>query len=104
MKSRHKRLLENPSSNARRSPVWLIPAVAIGALIIGAILLLARAGQKPYESEVKGSPRLAVDKEEIDYGNVKLGTTVETVFRVKNVGDQMLSIMGEPTVEVVEGC
>ena len=53
---------------------------------------------------VTGAPRVVVDQELVDYGEVKFDTSIETVFRVRNVGDQPLKILGEPQVELVEGC
>jgi hypothetical protein len=58
-----------------------------------------------YEPEVEGAPKLAViSSETVDYGDVKLGTTVETVFQIQNIGDENLHIVGEPVVELIEGC
>lgn len=54
--------------------------------------------------EVKGSPSLKVDKENVDLGKVKLGNTVDVAFTLTNVGDQPLKLTEQPYVEVVEGC
>jgi hypothetical protein len=54
----------------------------------------------PYQ----GGPRLAVDREEIDFGTVRFGKMVQARFRLKNVGDQPLQIATAPRVEAVEGC
>ncbi len=87
--------------------VWALLAGA--GLILAAALLLLRP--QPYQvaedfvPEVEGAPRVAlVSDEVIDYGDVPLNTTVETVFRFRNTGDQVLQVLGEPTVELVEGC
>jgi hypothetical protein len=66
-------------------------------------------GQKQFDSnfepEVSGAPRVEVVQDDvIDYGDVKLGTTVTTTYNVRNVGDETLAILGEPIVELVEGC
>jgi hypothetical protein len=51
-----------------------------------------------------GAPRLGVDQTVIDEGYVKFNVPVRTVFELSNVGDQPLTILGEPTVQLVEGC
>jgi hypothetical protein len=45
-----------------------------------------------------------VDQTTIDEGDVKLGQTIRSAFRLQNAGDQPLQILGEPQVEVIEGC
>ena len=54
--------------------------------------------------EVAGAPRLKVDRESQNLGDIKLGTTVRTAVELTNVGDQPLRITEKPSVEVVEGC
>ena len=49
-------------------------------------------------------PRVAVDTERIDYGDVAYNTQIRTIFNVKNVGDETLRILGVPQVELIEGC
>ena len=51
-----------------------------------------------------GQPSALIDRTNFDYGDVKLGSTIQTVFNVKNVGDKDLVFQGEPRVEVIEGC
>jgi hypothetical protein len=40
----------------------------------------------------------------VDEGYLKLGTSIQTTFRLSNVGTQPLQILGEPQVQLVEGC
>jgi hypothetical protein len=54
--------------------------------------------------EVSGRPSLEVDKELIDFGDVKLNTNLTFDLRLTNVGDEPLRISEAPYVEVVEGC
>jgi hypothetical protein len=99
---------------ANNNMQWIIGGLAGGAVLIIAALVLGvfqgddSASPQPFdpnfEPEVTGAPSVAVDQEVIDYGDVKLGTTVTTVFNVRNVGDEPLQILGEPRVELVEGC
>jgi hypothetical protein len=89
-------------------------AVAGVIVVIGAVaLVLARDDQDSPSSSlidpnftpaVSGGPRVEVPQDYVDYGEVKLGETVKTVFEVRNVGDQTLTILGEPRVELIEGC
>lgn len=95
---------------------WLLAGAAGAVLLIIAALALASrqngsgaAGQKAFdpnfEPEVRGAPRVEVlPQEVIDYGDVKLGTTITTTYQVRNVGDRPLVILGEPQVELVQGC
>jgi hypothetical protein len=80
--------------------------------ILGAALLAGLTTWAVYPSPsplgaavpYQGGPRLAVDREEIDFGSVRFDKMVQARFRLKNVGDQPLQIATAPRVEVVEGC
>jgi len=106
------------SNTRKRAPNsarhWLV-AGAVGAvlLILAALALASRQDESPsqkvfdpdFEPQVTGAPRLEVlPQDVIDYGAVKLGTPITTVYTVRNVGDEPLLIYGEPRVELVEGC
>lgn len=52
----------------------------------------------------QGGPRIVVQEESYDYGEVKLEDWVEAVFHVQNVGDAPLTIIGQPAVRTIEGC
>ena len=54
--------------------------------------------------EAGENPRLRVDRESIDLGDVKLGTMVEAAFVLTNTGGQTLRLSEPPYIEVVEGC
>jgi hypothetical protein len=62
-----------------------------------------QANSTPLQQTVKG-PRLAVDRTTIDDGNVKFNTPLQAVFILNNTGNQPLQILGEPQVELIEGC
>ncbi len=55
-------------------------------------------------AQVTGQPKLAVDREQIDFGKVPLDKTVKATFKLTNVGDQPLQILSQPVVEVKQGC
>ena len=93
----------------RLQPVWLaiIGTALLGGLVLLIVGLINRSGGNTdpnFKAEVSGAPRVAVAQDTVDHGNVKLGTTVESDYKIRNVGDKDLVILGEPQVEVVEGC
>jgi predicted membrane channel-forming protein YqfA (hemolysin III family) len=80
-------------------------------LVLGGIIILIGvlffAFRKPTAAnipEVTGKPRLKVDKQKVDLGNMKLGSTAFVSFELKNVGDQVLQFTQTPTIQVIEGC
>lgn len=87
-------------------PTWLLPAVIVGAVVIllAIVAVITGTRREPFEPEVTGEPRAEVDQSSVDHGLVRFNQPVESVFRVRNVGDQPLTILGEPRVELVEGC
>lgn len=83
--------------------LWKLLSIA-GLTLISSLFVFVLSTQESFEPEAEG-PRLAILGEEtIDYGDVKLDTTIETVIQVKNVGDSVLVFNGEPFVELMEGC
>jgi hypothetical protein len=80
---------------------------ALLVIIIG-VVLWANAGRAASGSsspaQVTGKPSLAVDREQIDFGKVLLDIPVKATFKLSNVGDQPLQIVGQPVVEVKQGC
>lgn len=89
-----------------KRPSWLLPAVIVGAVVALLAIVAAFTGgrREPFVPEVVGAPRAEVDADRIDHGPVAFNQPVESVYRVRNVGDQPLQILGEPRVELVEGC
>lgn len=80
-------------------------------LLLGGVVILAIAlffaFRKPASSftpEVTGGPSIKVDKEKVDLGNMKLGSTAQVSFEIKNVGDKPLRFTEAPYIEVKEGC
>lgn len=87
-------------------PLWLPLIIMAGVALIVVALVSGNAAAPAAQPtlEVKGAPALKVDKDNVDFGNVTLGRTVEVKFEVLNVGDKPLSFKEKPYVEVVEGC
>lgn len=86
--------------------LWIGGVGGIGIVLLLAFFVLKTAtGTTPAAApQVTGAPRVSVVQDTFDYGDVRLGTTVQTVFRVRNVGDKPLLITNQPVVQVVEGC
>ena len=81
---------------------WLWGAAAIAALfVVGGLGLLFIPGQIGAEG---GTPKVVVSQTTIDEGYQKLNETIRTSFILRNEGDASLQILGEPKVELVEGC
>jgi hypothetical protein len=74
----------------------------LAAFAIGRNALANRADSGTVK--VSGQPSLQVDRELIDYGDVKLDTNLTFKLKLTNVGDEKLAITGDPYVEVKEGC
>lgn len=92
---------------ASARPRWLLPGVLLGlVVVVGALVLalLRNNQQEPYTAEVSGAPNAEVDQTVVDYGDVQFEKPVEAVFNIRNTGDQPLQILGEPRVELLQGC
>ncbi len=96
-------------------PVWL--GVGGLLLVLAGIFVLARpntssgsaanisANQAPSGAQqATGGPKLAVDRDKIDFGTVPLNKPVEAAFKLTNAGDKPLQIEGKPTIDVQKGC
>lgn len=77
-------------------------------LIVGVVLaiILSRSSAQnaSFVPQVSGAPRLEIETDRVDHGRVSYSTVVESVFPIRNVGDQPLKVLREPRVELVEGC
>ena len=51
-----------------------------------------------------GTPRLIVDRREIDLGVLPFDAPTRVTFVLTNVGDGPLTIKGSPRVEAIQGC
>ena len=104
--SKKSRLKRQPPVPARGFPwLWLGIAAAVVLVIAGLVLVWNGSNTAPgTEPDLAGAPRLAVDKTEVDEGDVKIETPIQSAFTLKNVGGQPLQIIGEPQVELIEGC
>lgn len=101
-----RKIYRKPKQSPRRVPwSWLLAAGAAVLIIAGGLMVWYPSVATPSVTpEVTGAPSLVVDQTVIDEGYIKLDKTIQTTFRLKNVGDQPLQILGEPQVALVEGC
>jgi hypothetical protein len=83
------------------APVILVAAIAVGA---GTWFFFQKSSPRVVAAQYTGGPRLAVDKDLIDFGNVRFEKFVTANFRLRNVGDQPLRLAMDRTVEAIEGC
>lgn len=96
----------------KSAPRWGIVAIVVGLTLAGlAGLWYLTRSSEPATASNPGSngptaegPRLALNEDYFDFGNMKLEQWARREFRLRNVGNQPLMLQGIPTVEVVEGC
>lgn len=92
----------------RRSPrAWfLVPGLVGFAIVVGAVswILLPWGNSVSSAAQYQGGPRLAVDRDLIDFGNVPFKRMVKASFRLRNVGGKPLQLPANPPLETVEGC
>ena len=92
MSKRHKR-----RSQQQKFP-WILMVLG-GVFIAVALFLFARQGNGG-----GGTPSIAVDQQEIDYGDVKFGVNKTFAIKVTNTGHGTLRFKEDPYIEVLEGC
>jgi hypothetical protein len=99
------RMKTNQKAKPKQSllPLWLVLA-GIGLILFAAWAISSSSTPTKANVEVKGAPRLKIEKDKIDHGDVKLGTPIRDSVRVTNVGDQPLLFTETPYIEVKEGC
>jgi len=94
----------------RRFPIFWVLAIGGLLLVAGAILLSRPGGTSGGGTatlapiQVQGQAAIRVDRQEINFGDVKLNVQKTFTITVTNVGDQPLRFAQAPHIEVVEGC
>ncbi len=94
------------AKSAPRWPRFLVPGVLVVAVLVGlgTWLFLMKSSSQVVAAEYKGGPRLAIDHDLVDFGNVRFEKFVTARFHLRNIGDQPLRLAMDPRVEAVEGC
>jgi len=82
----------------KKSFPW--PLVAIG----GVLLILAAFFFANQGGGGGGTPSIAVDRQKIDYGDVKFNVEKTFAIKITNTGDGTLRFKEEPYIEILEGC
>ena len=83
----------------KQSVPWIILAIG-GVMLVLAAFLFARQGG----GDGGGTPAIAVDQQQIDYGDVKFGVNKTFAIKVTNTGDGTLRFKEKPYIQVLEGC
>jgi len=81
--------------------------IAGGILLVATAYFAIRSSNQPQSDfipQVTGAPAISVQPEQIDMGDVALGTTVQADFVIHNLGDKPLKFTEAPYIEIVEGC
>lgn len=102
------RKLRQQRRRRRRFLARLGWVTGLGLLLVAAGFWLASSGKSgqgnPELVEVQGRPAIRVDRQVIDFGDVKLENPKSFEVVVTNVGDQPLRLAREPYIEILEGC
>jgi flagellar basal body-associated protein FliL len=98
MNNKQKREKSKKQKQKQRLP-WIVLAVG-GVMLVIAAFLFARQGS----GDSGGTPSIAVDQQQIDYGDVKFGVNKTFAVKVTNTGDGTLRFKEEPYIQVLEGC
>jgi hypothetical protein len=108
--------LKSQSKSTHPFPwLWLVSGGAVLLVVAGLMLWWSGSNTKPTEAsqpgskpidapQTEGKPKLVVDQALVDDGYVKFDTPVHVSFKLSNPGNQPLQIVGEPKVELIEGC
>lgn len=91
-----------PKQPQRRRPRWrwaAFGALGLVAVIAGAFWWLSEAQDVP-----GGTPRLVVDRTEVDLGSFRFEAPARVVFTLTNAGDGLLKLREVPPVKVLKGC
>ena len=92
------------SAASNRQPL-IIAGAAAALILVVIVLVIATGGSRtPFVPLVTGAPHAAVSTTLIDHGDLQMEEYAESVFRIQNTGDQPLQILGEPRVELIQGC
>ena len=94
------------AQQSSRWPKFVVPGLLAVVVVIGGgtWFFLQKSSPQVVAAQYTGGPRLAVDRDFIDFGNVRFEKFVTAGFRLRNVGDQPLRLAVDRRVEAIEGC
>ncbi len=101
-----KKMRKSEPASPRRVALFLTASAVIVAVGLAVLGLFGDAGGKPPRAaiEVRDAPRLKVDRDVVDLGQVRLGNDAYVAFTASNVGDRPLQFTSPPYVQLMEGC
>lgn len=77
---------------------------AIGVVLVALIAVIAGWWLWEIPEASGGTPKLAIDREVVDLGDLPFETPARVVFTLSNAGDGTLRIPDVPRVRAEEGC
>ena len=93
-----KRAKQPPPRRPSRRSLWVVAGA--GLLVAVAAFWWFSEAQRPSG----GTPRLVVDRTEIDLGYFPFEKRAKAVFTLTNAGDGLLRLVEVPQVTVLKGC
>lgn len=89
---------------AKRRRRWRGWRLWAGAAAAAAIIVAGGTLWSPSLETIEGTPRLMVDRETIDLGELRFSAPARAVFALSNTGTGSLRIVETPRVVVAKGC
>ena len=99
----HVQKKDNPENIQRR--FLIITGVAVGIFLLINVFWAGNTLPADFVPQVEGAPSIDVVSEPIiEHGNLIVNNFVTSTFEIQNIGDKTLLILGDPWVQVHEGC
>jgi hypothetical protein len=86
----------------RRRPRWRWAAA--GGVVLVAVIAVGLWWFSEARDIAGGTPRLVVDRTEVDLGILRFEVPARVVFTLANTGDGLLKLREVPPVKVLKGC
>jgi hypothetical protein len=108
-KKGQRRVTQSSAKGGGFSTGWMVLLV-VGLVLVGAAaFLLGRGSGQPETTATRptsaaSGPRLGLDKTSLDFGDIQFEKPAHAEFVLRNDGNQTLQILGQPQVELVQGC
>ena len=99
--SQSKRRRTSPSTSTQ--PRNALPLILLGLIVLVAAVFFALRNNSE-KAGSGGTPRVSVDKKQLDFGDQHFGQSVAAIFSITNTGTGTLKINQPPYIEVKEGC
>jgi hypothetical protein len=113
MSKKRKKGKNRTSSQSRnknqKNLIWVIIS-GVGIVALSLIIWLSVRDNKSLNVDTttdangSGNPKLQVDREVIDFGDVEMGEMLSAEFQITNVGNTLLRFTEVPYIELKAGC